>query len=98
MTSTATDLTGQLRRRLETERREIEELTASELKHLDENSRRAARNALSTIERDTEGESSGSTFWRHAWPSFSKHPPSRDRAASVSLRCPEPDRDRGPSR
>ena len=53
-TSTANDLTERLRRRLETERREIEELTASELGRLGENSRRVARNALHTIERDTE--------------------------------------------
>ena len=53
-TSTANDLTERLRRRLESERREIEELTASELGRLGENSRRVARNALSTIERDTE--------------------------------------------
>jgi len=53
-TSTANDLSDRLRRRLETERREIEELTASELKRLAENSRRVARNALTTIERDTE--------------------------------------------
>ena len=53
-TSTATDLTERLRRRLESERREIEELTASELGRLGENSRRVARNALGTIERDTE--------------------------------------------
>ena len=53
MTSNANDLTERLRRRLETERREIEELTASELARLGENSRRAARNALRTIERDT---------------------------------------------
>ena len=53
-TSTANDLTERLRRRLESERREIEELTASELGRLGANSRRAARNALSTIERDTE--------------------------------------------
>ena len=53
-TSTANDLTARLRRRLESERREIEELTASELKRLGENSRRVARNALRTIERDTE--------------------------------------------
>ncbi len=53
-TSTANDLTERLRRRLESERREIEELTASELKRLGENSRRVARNALGTIERDTE--------------------------------------------
>ncbi len=53
-TSTANDLTERLRRRLESERREIEELTASELERLAENSRRVARNALRTIERDTE--------------------------------------------
>ena len=53
-TSTANDLTERLRRRLETERREIEELTASELRRFAENSRRVARNALGTIERDTE--------------------------------------------
>ena len=54
MTSSANDLTDRLRRRLEHERREIEELTASELERLAENSRRVARSALSTIERDTE--------------------------------------------
>ena len=53
-TSTANDLTDRLRRRLESERREIEELTASELRKLAENSRRVARSALGTIERDTE--------------------------------------------
>ena len=54
MTSTANDLTGRLRRRLENERQQIEELSASELERLAENSRRVARNALRTIERDTE--------------------------------------------
>ena len=54
MTSNANDLTERLRRRLEHERREIEELTTSELARLGENSRRVARNALRTIERDTE--------------------------------------------
>ena len=39
---------------MENERREIEALTASELERLAENSRGVARNALSTIERDTE--------------------------------------------
>ncbi|MDE0249166.1 MAG: hypothetical protein OXU69_08385, partial [Gemmatimonadota bacterium] len=53
-TSTANDLTERLRRRLETERREIEELTASELERLGESSRRVAKNALRSIERDTE--------------------------------------------
>jgi len=47
-------LSDRLRKRLESERREIEELTASELKRLGVNSRRVARNALRTIERDTE--------------------------------------------
>ncbi len=47
-------MTDRLRKRLESERREIEELTASELKRLAENSRRVARNALGTIERDME--------------------------------------------
>ena len=59
-TSTANDLSDRLRRRLESERREIEELTASELKRLGENSRRVARNALRTIERDT-AEATGRT-------------------------------------
>ena len=54
MTSNANDLTERLRRRLEHERREIEELTVNELERLAENSRRVARNALRTIERDTE--------------------------------------------
>ena len=53
-TSSANDLIERLRRRLESERREIEELTAGELERLAENSRRVARNALRTIERDTE--------------------------------------------
>ena len=48
-------MTERLRTRLEAERREIEELTASELRQLGESSRRVARNALSTIECDTEG-------------------------------------------
>ena len=54
MISNANDLTERLRRRLESERREIEELTASELERLGANSRRVASNALRTIERDTE--------------------------------------------
>ena len=53
-TSSANDLTERLRRRLESERKEIEELTASELERLGANSRRVARSALRTIERDTE--------------------------------------------
>ena len=54
MTSSVRDLTERLRTRLRDERREIEELTASELERLAENSRRGVRNALRTIERDTE--------------------------------------------
>ena len=54
MTSSVTDLTERLRKRLENERREIEELTAIELERLAENSRRVVRNALRTIEHDTE--------------------------------------------
>ncbi len=46
-------MTDRLRKRLETERREIEELTANELERLGENSRRVARRALRSIERDT---------------------------------------------
>ena len=53
MTSNANDLTERLRRRLESEREAIEELTASELARLGENSRRVASNALRTIERNT---------------------------------------------
>ncbi len=53
-TSSASDLTDRLRKRLESERREIEELTSGELERLAENSRRVARSALRTIERDTE--------------------------------------------
>ncbi len=54
MTSSVNDLTERLRRRLENERGEIEALTANELERLAENSRRVARSALRSIERDTE--------------------------------------------
>ncbi|WP_420447348.1 hypothetical protein [Candidatus Palauibacter sp.] len=54
MISNANDLTERLRMRLESERREIEELTANELERLAEHSRFVARSALRTIERDTE--------------------------------------------
>ena len=54
MISNANDLIGRLRKRLETERREIEELTADELERLAGNSRRAVSYALRTIRRDTE--------------------------------------------
>ena len=53
MDSKANDLTARLGRRLETERREIEKLTANELERLGENSRHVARSALRSIERDT---------------------------------------------
>ena len=52
-TSNANDLTERLRRRLETERQAIEELTASELGRLGANSQRVASNALRIIEADT---------------------------------------------
>ena len=54
MDSNANDLTARLGRRLETERKKIEEWTANELKRLGDNSRRVARSALRSIERDTE--------------------------------------------
>ena len=54
MISNANDLMERLRKKLETERREIEELTADELERLAGNSRRAVRHALRTIRRDTE--------------------------------------------
>jgi len=54
LNSNANDLTERLRLRLENERMEIEDLTASELEKLGENSRRVARSALRSIERDTE--------------------------------------------
>ena len=47
----------------------------------------ALRRRVERLSEENEvcsGESSGSTCWRHAWPSISGHPPSRDRAASVS--------------
>ena len=53
MTSNPNDLTERMRRRLESERQAIEELTTSELERLGENSRRVASNVLRTIERDT---------------------------------------------
>ena len=53
MTSNANDLTERLRRRLESEREAIEELTTSELERLGANCRRVTSNALRTIERDT---------------------------------------------
>ena len=54
MTSSVNDLTDRLRSRLQNERRKIEELTANELAGLGENSRRVARSALRSIERDTQ--------------------------------------------
>ena len=53
MTSTPNDLTERLRRRLETERRQIEETAASELRQLAENLNAVATGALRTIEADT---------------------------------------------
>ena len=54
LTSSPNDLTDRMRLRLESERRETGELTASELARPAGNSGRAARNAPRTIERDTE--------------------------------------------
>ena len=53
MTSNADDLTARLRKRLETERHAIEELTARELERLGATLRCVASNELRTIERDT---------------------------------------------
>ena len=53
MTSSQSDLTSRLQRRLESERIEIETMTARQLKVLGENSRGVASNALRTIEADT---------------------------------------------
>ena len=53
MTSTRSDLTSRLQRRLENERAEIETTAARELKVLGESLRGVAQSALSTIEADT---------------------------------------------
>ena len=60
MTSSPNDLTERLGTRIGSERREIGELPASEFARLAENSLRAARSALRTIERGTE-EATGRT-------------------------------------
>ena len=53
MTSSQSDLTARLRRRLETERLEIEETAASKLRRLGESLSNVASSALRTIEADT---------------------------------------------
>ena len=53
MTSTRSDLTSRLQRRLEADRLETERTAAHELKLLGESLRGVARNALRTIEADT---------------------------------------------
>ena len=53
MTSTRSDLTSRLQRRLESERAEIETTAARELKRLGESLSGVAENALGTIEADT---------------------------------------------
>ena len=53
MTSDPNDLNARLRRRKQTERRQFEEVTASELRLLGENLRAVANDALRTIEADT---------------------------------------------
>ena len=52
-TSNPNDLTARLRSRMATERRQIEETAASELRRLGENLRGVANGALRTIESDT---------------------------------------------
>ena len=52
-TSNPNDLSARLRNRLETDRRQIEEVMANELKRLGESLRAAANAALHTIEADT---------------------------------------------
>ena len=52
-TSSPNDLSARLRRRLETEHRQIEETTASELRRLGERSRAIVNDALHSIEADT---------------------------------------------
>ena len=53
MTSSPNDLTARLRRRLETDHREIEETAATELRRLGESLSAAVNDALRTIEADT---------------------------------------------
>ena len=53
MTSNPNDLSARLRSRLETDRRQIEETAASELRRLGEKLRAVANGALRTIEADT---------------------------------------------
>ena len=53
MTSNPNDLTARLRRRIQTERRQIEEVTASELRSFGESLRAVANDALHSIEADT---------------------------------------------
>ena len=71
MTSTQSDLTSRLRRRLETDHREIEETAASELRKLGESLRSVANGALRTIEADTAawtGRMRGMLLRAWLWP------------------------------
>ena len=54
MTSPQSDLTARLRRRIETDHREIEEIAASELQRLAESLSAVASDALRSIEADME--------------------------------------------
>ena len=54
MTSNPNDLSARVRNRMATDRRQIEETAASELRQLGENLRAVANGALRTIESDTE--------------------------------------------
>ena len=53
MASSPNDFTTRLRRRMESERQEIEETAARDLRQLGENLNAVAGNALRTIEADT---------------------------------------------
>ena len=71
MTSSQSDLTSRLQRRLETERSEIEAMAARELKVLGESLKSVASSALRTIEADTAaatGRMRGMLLRTWLWP------------------------------
>ena len=68
MTSHPNDLTARLRSRLETDRRQIEETAASELKRLGESLRSIANGELRTTEADTAAATARTrALLRNAW-------------------------------
>ena len=68
MTSTPNELTSRLRRRLETDHRQIEETAASELRRLGESLSAVVNGALRTIEADTASAVGRlSALLRRAW-------------------------------